>query len=830
MADVEFEQLVSWFEQLSELTLEERTQKINQLRQENSALADALEAMWADQTLADAFFAPIEDASLQGIPGLQGQTVAGYQIGELLGSGGMGVVYRATREGESFAKDFALKVLPGAGHSAQHQQRFLLERKILASLNHPHIASLVDGGLLENHTPFLVMEFIDGSDLLSYCQTHLLGLTERIHLFLQVCDAVDYAHRQFIIHRDIKPQNILVNSQGQAKLLDFGIAKLLGQEAELGLTGTQQRVFTPDYASPEQVRGEPLSVATDIYSLGVVLYELLTQRKPFLLKGKTAGEILDMVRNAVPPKPSQIPIKSHSVKGAPWIHKLKGDLDTIVMKALRKEPQNRYLSVAALAGDLRRYLHHEPIRAQEPSWSYLAGKFVHRYRTAVVLVTLLILSLLGGLAASTQQARTASRAKIKAEQEAEKAKQVSQFLVQLFENANPKVNQGKEITLKALVDHGREQFLSDLDLNPEVKASLHGIFGRIYYFAGKLADAESDLHAYQLQKPEPDEDQDEWFKNNLYLAETQITMGKFDPATELLQTLVKVSVEKARPFDQGIAQNLLGLAAMQQRQLDLAESRFDLAEQLLTPLGTKESAIELAFVHNHRGMVRLDRFELEEAEAFFKKAMEPMRDRKLDLIGIMTNLAVVHTRRGHLEEAIATNYEVLKLKEAIHGPDAPVLATNYQNLGHCYLQKSDHQKAETAFQIASRLYSGEEENFYHAYPIVGLSKTQLAQGQYFEALNLAQQALRMLLKYQSADSILAANVRLHLAECLEKAGQFSSAAEEALDALGPLLLSFGKDHVLPQRLKSLLLNIQKTNLSAPLAQKVQTALNQFADP
>lgn len=826
MQKANFQKLAQWFETLAEMDPAQRQEHLAMLAEEDKTLAENLRLMFEDQSGADRFFSAVDSENAPTLS-LEGQVVCGYQIGELLGRGGMGAVYRATRQGEAFTKDFALKILPGAGHSPQHRQRFLLERKILATLDHPHIASLIDGGLLPDQTPFLVMEFINGTDLIRYAKQQELGLTARIQLFLQICKAVDYAHRQFVIHRDLKPENILVTADGKAKLLDFGIAKLTHDSTEEPLTNTFQRVLTPDYASPEQIRGETLSTATDVYSLGVVLYQLLTHQKPFQLKGKTAGEIQEIMNHTAPTKPSTQVTKA---TGSPpevtisWSHKLKGELDTIILKAMRKDPSERYLSAEALAEDLRRYLNFEPILAKQPTWSYLAGKFVKRYRTAVLLTALIIMSLLGGLGATRQQALRAAEAQRKAEHEAEKATQLSQFLIDLFENANPKVSQGQEVSIKALVDQGQQKFTDSLDLNEDVKASPHGIFGRIYFFSGKYQDAERQLRNYQDQNPNPSDNLDEWFKNSLYFAETLIHGGKFEETLSHLEALLVVTEQEQRPLDAGITHNLIGLAHMRNGSSKQASHSFDKAVSLLQKIPGDQSKVELGLVYNHMGMQQLDLQKWEEAKTLFLKAKKLLANRRLDQIGIMTNLAVVHTRLGQIEQAIDTHLQVIEYKKAIHGEDAPVLAISFQNLAHAYLQQANTQQAKICFQKAIDHYKGEKQTLYHGFPHVGLSKTFLQEKRYQDAVEHGSQGLKIIASHQPKGSHLIANVQLHLGECYLGLKQFETATRLVLEAFHSLKNVLGANHPLTKKARTLLEQSQQNTLPSNLTKDVQSAL------
>ena len=351
-----------------------------------------------------------------------GRRVGAYKIVDQIGIGGMGEVYRAFRADDQYRKEVALKVVRAGQDSGFILSRFKNERQILASLEHPNIARLLDGGTTEEGTPYLVMELIEGQPIGEYSSAHELSITDRLALFLQVCSAVQYAHQRLIIHRDIKPGNILVTADGTPKLLDFGIAKILelGESGESEHTLTMFRVLTPQYASPEQVKGEPITTASDVYSLGVVLYELLTGASPYP-KTTGAAQQARAVCEFEAAKPSSAvrearnrgsnpnsEKKSHAISDK-VARQLRGDLDNIVLMALRKEPLRRYGSVEQFAEDIRRYLANLPVAARKDTPQYRASKFISRHKAGVTAAAAVALILLVGLVVTLQEARIAKR-------------------------------------------------------------------------------------------------------------------------------------------------------------------------------------------------------------------------------------------------------------------------------------------------------------------------------------------------------------------------------------------------------------------------------------
>jgi serine/threonine protein kinase/tetratricopeptide (TPR) repeat protein len=350
---------------------------------------------------------------------LIGQTVGQYRILQRLGGGGMGVVYLAQRADQQYQKRVAIKLIKRGMDTDSVLRHFHTERQILATFDHPNIAHLLDGGATEDGRPYFVMEYVEGVPVDAYCEAQKLSITQRLQLFRQICGAVTYAHRHAVIHRDLKPSNILVDSDGVPKLLDFGIAKVLqpGEYPESILTMMGLRMMTPDYASPEQVRGEALTTASDVYSLGVVLYKLLTGSQPYDLP-RTSVDISRAITETEPRRPS-----AAVGNEARWGRGLRGDLDNIVLMALRKEPERRYQSVERFSDDIRRHLERLPVLARQDTFGYRTMKFVQRNKAATAAAVLVAVSLLGGIVATTWQAQKAKEQEAIAQAEKARAEQ-----------------------------------------------------------------------------------------------------------------------------------------------------------------------------------------------------------------------------------------------------------------------------------------------------------------------------------------------------------------------------------------------------------------------
>jgi serine/threonine protein kinase len=424
------------------------------------------------------------------------EIIGDYRILSLIGSGGMGDVYLA--EDQQLHRKVALKIVRRGLDSGNIIRRFQREEQILASLTHPNIARLYGGAVTSEGVPYFVMEYVEGARLNHFCVEKKLNIPERLQLFRKICSAVSYAHQHLVIHRDLKPANIRVTSDGEPKLLDFGIAKFLDpQTSEFAeQTMTLLGVMTPEYASPEQVRGETMTTASDVYSLGVVLYELLTGQKPYQIANRTPANVERAIMEQEPQRPSTTAASSDGGR-QPAIasgKSLRGDLDNIILMAMRKEPARRYQSVAEFSEDIRRHLDGLPVIARKDTLAYRSAKFLKRNRIGVAAGTLILLSVLGGIIATSWQARTARREKAKAES-------VSAFLEKTLGYSNPLVNlagkpQGETTVTDVLDEAGRQLESAEFAAQPEVRADLERTIAMSYFGQGRRDLWEKHLKKY----------------------------------------------------------------------------------------------------------------------------------------------------------------------------------------------------------------------------------------------------------------------------------------------------------------------------------------------
>ena len=432
---------------------------------------------------------PLADLQSVASPPRDGECIGPYRLSHLIGRGGMGAVYAATRVDGSFEQRVALKVLRSDRTAPQTLERFRRERAILARMQHPHIAGLLDGGVTPDGEAWFAMELIDGVPLIEYAQQHALALKARLSLFVQVCEAIAFAHRNLVVHRDLKPSNIMVDREGRARLLDFGIAKLLEPELDTGgaaLTLADERVLTPDYAAPEQILGGAVTTATDIYALGLLLYELLTGQQAQMLRGLAWADMARACSDESPLPSRAMPGLDVQPRAGVRANLLRGDLDAIVLKALRKEPEQRYASAPALIEDIERYRSGLPVAARAGNRRYRWSRFLQRNRLAVAAAAVVLLALTIGLGVAMWQARVARL-------QAQRSDQVRGFLVQMFRSIDQNASAGHEVTARELLDAGAARLEHDLTGQPDVQAELFATLGGLYLKLGRFAPAAETL-------------------------------------------------------------------------------------------------------------------------------------------------------------------------------------------------------------------------------------------------------------------------------------------------------------------------------------------------
>jgi serine/threonine-protein kinase len=696
----------------------------------------------------------IEHCLEEGLDGdaLPVETIGPYRLVREIGRGGMGAVYLAERRDGQFEQTVAIKLVPPGPDAARLGRRFAAERRILASLEHPHIARLLDGGVTAQGLPYLVMEYVEGERIDTWCDGRRAGVRDRLRLCDDVAAAVQFAHQHLVIHRDLKPGNILVTADGRVKLLDFGIAKLMTEDAapDAPLTATGAILATPDYASPEQIRGEPVTTATDVYALGVLLYELLAGQRPYALARPSREELARAICEQAPERPSVAAAQADAIVRGTTPEGLRrtlaGDLDTIVLAALRKEPALRYSSVQALRDDLRRYRDGYPVLARPATRRYRLAKFLRRNRGKAIAGALVAAALVAGLAGTTWQARVASR-------NAERAERVRGFLTGIFAISDPDTARGRTITARELLDRGAASLRSGLERDPEVQGEMLGVVGTLYR-----------------------------------------KLGLYPDARPLLEQAVAVQRSRGASarLDLAAASNDLAELLYSQGEYEQAErlAREALAERRRLPPGDSALAASIATLAS---IVR-DRGRLEEADSLQREALRLDRLRR-DTAAIatsLTNLSAVLWRRGQNDEARTAAEEGVALRRALYGNAHTETATALRSLGIVLTSLGRYDDAERtlaeALAINERLLGAAHPHVASALGDLGVAYWR--HGKLTEAERAHRRALeinRASLGPRHAE--VATNLN-NLAIASHSAGRYADAARlmrEALDIWRPTL-------------------------------------------
>lgn len=657
------------------------------LRQELQSLLSS-----SDRTLAG-LRRPVEELAGEVIKEASRQQIGPYQIIRLLGEGGMGLVYLARRADDQYQRLVAIKLMhAGLGRNTEMLRRFRAERQILANLDHPNIARLLDGGITAAGAPYLVMEYVDGIPIDDYCRRHPFTTAERLQLFRTVCGAVEYAHRNLVVHRDIKPGNILVTEDGTPKLLDFGIAKLLDPENSnrtFAYTVETQRLMTPEYASPEQVRGEPVTTATDVYALGVLLYELLTGRPPFRLESISPLDVARVICEQEPAKPSTAS-RSNPALSPLETRELKGDLDNIVLKAMRKEPGRRYPSVAQLSEDVRCYLKGYPVEARGGARRYRAGKFVRRHKAALVAVVAGVLAVVGFGIGMGLLAQRATRERLTAERE-------SQLLANIFEAATPDQARGSEVTARQLLDQGAIRVDRELAGEPALQASMLDNIGRAYDALGLYSKAEPLVErAYELRTRTPGNRKLDLATSLEDLANTLRLQDQYEKAEPLFRQALEIRQKALGGKSDLVAESLSGLGECLFLENKDAGAESVLRKALAIP--SPQDSITGANTRNYLALELFRKGGYREAAGLLEEAVEI--DRRVDgpdspsYATSLHNLAGAFSREGDLIDAAAMDRKDLEILRRILGPGHPNLRYTLNNLGYELIEMGKWREAE----------------------------------------------------------------------------------------------------------------------------------------
>lgn len=616
-----------------------------------------------------------------------------WEVIRPLGEGGMGVVFLARRADETYDQQVAIKIIRPGFALETARARFRSERQILAGLAHPNIARLLDGGVTEAGQPYYVMEYVDGQPIDQWCRTHGIALRQKLELFRAVCAGVQWAHQNLVVHRDIKPANILVCADGTPKLLDFGIAKPLDPAASASdamRTRATDRLLTPEYASPEQILGQPATTATDVYGLGVLLYELLAGRRPFELPSPTPLEIQRAICESSPPKPSTASGKS-----------LQGDLNNIVLKAMHREPSRRYASAGEFSEDIRRHLEGFPVLARPDSVGYRAGKFVRRHRKGVIAASLFVALLIGSVIGMAILAGRAAAQRARAEQ-------VSAFLVRLFSVADPGRTRPSELTAREMLDRGAAE-IDDLRAEPEVQAKLLETFGLVYENLGAPGRSRDLLRrSLAVKRRLYDADSLEIAANLKQLAELSRQLGEYGEGEKMARESIAIRRKRLGPRDALLAESQNALALILQ-----ATGRLKEAEQLfLTVLSQREllpqrEHLETAVLSNLGGLYA-DLGDLASAERYLIDCVA-MRRQQLGpkhprLALALAKLAQVQESEGKLDQAEAAAHESLAMRRQVFSDRHPDVGRSLVGLASLQRRRGRFPEARESLTEAAQIF------------------------------------------------------------------------------------------------------------------------------
>ena len=700
------------FHQALELTIDERTEFVRQACPEDVELQEEVLTLLS-ATPPSILKASLEDfAAFNDLEALD--RIGPYHVLREIGRGGMGVVYLANRDDGTFEKQVALKLVKRGLDTDEILRRFRYERQILAGLEHPNIARLYDGGRSQDGRPYLAMEYIDGMPITAYCDDKHLDIDSRLQLFLTVCEAVQYAHSKLVVHRDIKPSNVLVTSDGTIKLLDFGIAKLLDEEGQSGTpkTRTGMQVMTPEYASPEQLRGEPATTSVDVYALGVMLYELLTGRrpgKPDTTTERPSARVLQGERHtshegASKSFSSQYFSKLRRVTPERLRRRLEGDLDTITLKALRPEASRRYVSAEALLEDIKRHLAGLPVAARADTLSYRTRKFIQRHRLAVTVVSSFLLILTLFVVSTVRQEQ---RMKV----ERDKAEEVASFLETLFTAADPSEPEaGRPDTLRAreLLARGIARIENDLGNQPAVQARLFTVIGNVHTNLGLYDQADSLIEKGLVLRRHAEPFQP------LDLAESESALASLRTAQSDLETaerMFRQAIAKQREGDvpQALLTSLSGLAYCLQRQGGYEEAEMLLEEAVLLSNQIYDPGDPRRFDAPHRlAVLYEDISEYREAEQMLREILEEQLvvfdGSHASVAATMNDLSLVLRDQEFFEEAEEFARKAMHINTALYGPEHPNVATNLENLGAALIGQERFVEAESAYRSALSIF------------------------------------------------------------------------------------------------------------------------------
>jgi len=792
---------------------------------------------------------PVEDTTVSGQsrdsstvtltrPGLDADRRIGpYKLIRELGRGGMGTVWLAARADEQFEKRVALKVVR-ASDSDEVLRFFRRERQILAGLEHPNIARLLDGGTTDEGLPYFVMEHVEGVPIDRYCDEHKLSVPERLRLFEGVCSAVQHAHRSLVVHRDLKPGNILVTDEGTPKLLDFGIAKLLNPGVAGGGTHETVVAMTPDYASPEQVRGRAITTATDVYSLGVILYELLTGQRPYRVKSNEHVEVLKAVCESEPERPSTAVGRTGERRQADGTtttttpeetgrlrhdtpqrlkKRLKGDLDAIILSALQKDPIHRYASVEALARDIHRYLDGQPITARKTSTVYRLRKLVGRHKLGVTAAAAIVVLLVALAVTSTVQASRVRQERDRATEEAAKVTAMNAFLQEALGAADPWEKGSRNISLLDALRQAQGKAESSFQNQPLVRAAVLQTIGTTFANLAEFQEGEKALRtALVLRIAAAGPRSAEVAESQASLANLYGLWHRFDQATTAGQESLAITRALYGPRSLQTANAMFALAQAYQRKGDLQALK-PLAEEMLSVVrAPAPSTATPASPAPERARLEVQALGLlasvalmEEnyvrMEAIDRERLDKVRARLPELRGelgaAVNDLATAQLMSDDLKSAEANYKEAIAIDVADLGEEHPETLSARENLGNVYFRSKRYD--ETLRNLDMVLAGRRKALGADAEPVgrtlANMATVYKEAGRIPESERTYREALAVLVPKLGEQNLDVASVRMSLGDALRKLGKLDEAEPLMRAGLDARVKVLGEKHAATQR-------------------------------
>jgi serine/threonine protein kinase/type II secretory pathway pseudopilin PulG len=761
-----------------------------------------------------------------------GRQFGAYEVIREIGRGGLGAVYLAARADDEYRKQVAIKVIRRGLDTDDIIRRFRNERQILAQLDHPNIARLIDGGTTDDGLPYFVMEYVNGEPINAYCDANALPTAERLTLFRKVCAAVTYAHQNLVIHRDLKPSNILVTQEGEPKLLDFGIAKLLGAGDELFTqTIPALRVMTPEYASPEQVKGDKLMTTSDVYSLGVLLYELLTGQRPYRLKTRTPEEIARAITEQEPERPSTAATYAgySPQSGIRNPKSLRGDLDNIVLMAMRKEPARRYSSVGQFSEDIRRHLAALPVVARKDTLSYRAVKFVKRNKIGVAAAALVIFTLLSGIVATAwqakrataqarladEQARFAAHERDRARVEAAKATRINQFLQQMLSFSNQSVYsvapiaQTKNVTVNQMLDEIAPRIEAELADQPEVRAQILRTIASAYASQGIYDKAEKNYRsALDTQTRIFGTDHAETAATMTQFGVLALRQGKIAEADQLLENAVAFyRRQQARQAPDFRAVNLVTamnfLGAVRFTSIDVQSGAAILEEALQIAENANLQGNErfaLAAVQGDVGLYLTRVGELERADRLLRESLTIHRQLseypRWEMGATLASLGELYNRKNQPDQALEFLLESERIYRQTLGDKNRYLAFNLQHQAIALSLQKNFTAAEPKArqQLAIYLEVVPDNKLVAAIPKSVLGIVLVGNKRFDEAEDYLREGLQGLGQSPIKNHFINVQVTIALSQCLLNQNRLPEAEQFALAALAEARQNLGEQN------------------------------------